>query len=157
MNDRGSASRTGGMPPGREPRSAGARGDENAESLGTLVSGIVEDLQGIVRGEVQLAKTELKEDAGAMGRGAGMIAGGALVGLVGFIFVMLGVTYLLNKAMQMWIAAGVVGVALLIIAAIVAMAGRNQLSAANLKPQQTIDSVKEDQEWASRQIKSVKK
>jgi uncharacterized membrane protein len=106
---------------------------------------------------VQLAKTELKEDAGKLGRGAGMLAAGALVGLVGFIFLMLALTYLLNKAMQMWLAAGLVGLALVVIAAIVAMVGKNQMSAANLKPQQTIDSVKEDQQWASRQIKSVKK
>jgi uncharacterized membrane protein YqjE len=125
--------------------------------LGTIVSGIVEDLQNIVRGEVQLAKTELKEDAGKLGKGAGMLAAGALVGLVGFIFLMLALTYLLNKSMQMWLASGIVGLALVTIAAVVAMTGKNQMSAANLKPQQTIDSVKEDQEWASHQIKSVKK
>jgi len=154
MNDSGRANRAGGVPPSRDPRNAP---DSGGDSLGTLVSGIVEDLQNIVRGEVQLAKTELKEDVGKLGRGAGMLAGGAFVGLVGFIFLMLAVTYLLNKAMQMWLAAGLVGLALVIIAAIVAMVGKNQLSAANLKPQQTIDSMKEDQQWASRQIKSVKK
>jgi len=127
------------------------------ESLGTIVTGIVEDLQGIVRGEVQLAKTELKEDASAIGRAATLIAIAAMVGLVGFSFLMLGVTYLLNKSLQMWLSAGIVGVVLLIIALIAAMVGKNQLSAANLKPQQTIDSLKEDQEWTSRQIKSVKK
>jgi len=152
MNDSGRVNRAGGPPP-RDPRDAAP----NGETLGTLVAGIVEDLQSIVRGEVQLAKTELKEDAGKLGRGAGMLAAGALVGLVGFIFLMLGVTYLLNKSMQMWIAAGLVGVVLLVIAAIVAMTGKNQMSAASLTPQQTIDSVKEDQQWASRQIKSVKK
>jgi len=127
------------------------------ESLGTIVTGIVEDLQGIVRGEVQLAKTELKEDASSLGKGAGMIAAGALVALVGFIFLMLGVTYLLNKSFQMWIAAGIVGLVLLLIGVIAAMAGKKTMSAANLKPQKTIDSLKEDQQWANQQIKSVKK
>jgi len=153
MNDSGRVNRAGGVPPSRDPRNLPGGGDE---SLGSLVTGIVEDLQNIVRGEVQLAKTELKEDAGKLGKGAGMLVGGALVGLVGFIFLMLALTYLLNKAMQMWLAAGLVGLALVVIAAILVMVGRNQMSAANLKPQQTIDSVKEDQQWASRQIKSVK-
>jgi len=154
MNESGRVDRGGGVPPPRDSRDVpGGSG----ESLGTLVGGIVEDLQNIVRGEVQLAKTELKEDAGALGKGAGMLVAGAVVGLVGFIFLMLGVTYLLNKSIQMWLAAGLVGVALLIIAAIVAMVGKNQMSAANLTPRQTIESVKEDQQWASRQIKSVKK
>lgn len=128
-----------------------------ADSLGSIVSGIVEDLQHIVRGEVQLAKTELKEEAGQMGKGAGMAGAGAFIGLVGFIFLMLGVTYLLNTWMRMWIAAGIVGLVLIIIAAILASSGKSKIQEANLKPEQTIDSLKEDQEWASRQMKSVKK
>ncbi len=140
-----------------QPTTLGQSSTSNPESLGTIVTGIVEDLQGIVRGEVQLAKTELKEDASSLGKGAGMIAAGALVALVGFIFLMLGVTYLLNKSFQMWIAAGIVGLVLLLIGVIAAMVGKNTMSAANLKPQQTIDSLKEDQQWANQQIKSVKK
>lgn len=131
--------------------------DQDAESLGTLVTGIVADLQDIVRGEVQLAKTELQEDVSALGKGIAAIAAGALVALVGFIFLMLGVTYLLNKSLEMWLSAGIVGVVLLVIGIIAALMGKNTLSAANLKPEKTIDSLKEDQEWASRQIKSVAK
>ena len=136
---------------------ASTAGQPDTESLGTIVTGIVADLQDVVRGEVQLAKTELKEDVSSLGKSAAMIAVGAFLALVGFMFVMLGVTYLLNKSMQMWLAAGIVGVVLLIIGIIAAMAGKNKLSAANLKPEQTIDSLKEDQQWANRQIKSVKK
>lgn len=128
-----------------------------AESLGTIVSGIVEDLQQIVRGEVQLAKTELKEDATQIGKGAAMVGAGVFFGLIAFIFLMLSLTYLLSEWMEPWIAAGIVGLGLLIIAAILAMAGKSQLQNANLKPEETIDSLKEDQEWASRQINSVKK
>lgn len=130
---------------------------DGGESLGTLVTGIVEDLQGIVRGEVQLAKTEIKEDVSGLGKGAALIAAGAFLGLVGFIFLMLGVTYLLNKSLELWLSALIVGLALLIIAAIAALIGKNQLSASSLKPDQTIESIKEDQQWANQQIKSVKK
>jgi uncharacterized membrane protein YqjE len=130
---------------------------QGANNVGSMIGGIIEDLQGIVRGEVQLAKTELKEEAGQMGKGAGMAGAGIFFGLIGFIFLMLGVTYLLNKWMQMWIAAGLVGLVLVIIAAILVMNGKKQISDANLAPQKTIDSVKEDKEWASRQMNSVKK
>lgn len=126
-------------------------------SLGDTVTGIIQDLQDIIRGEVQLAKTEIKEDTSKLGKGLGMIAGAALVALVGFIFVMLGVTYLLNKSLEMWLAAGIVGLALLLVGAILAMVGKNQMQQANLKPDKTIESLKEDKEWASRQINSVKK
>ncbi len=128
-----------------------------AEGVGSIIGGIIGDLQGIVRGEVQLAKTELKEDASKIGRGAGFLAGAALIGLVGFIFLMLAVTYLLDEWVDRWIAAGIVAVALLLIAAILAQSGRSQLKSANLKPEQTMETLKEDKEWASQQIKSVKK
>jgi uncharacterized membrane protein YqjE len=129
----------------------------SGESLGDTVTGLIQDLQEIVRGEVQLAKTELKEDASTLGKAVGMIAAAAFLGLVGFIFLMWGVTYLLNKSLEMWLSAGIVGVVLLIIAAILGMVGKNQMQAANLKPDKTIESVKEDKEWASRQINSVKR
>jgi hypothetical protein len=153
---------TSGATPSSRPlhssgSSIGDSGQPAPEGLGTLVSGILADLQGIVRGEVALAKAELKEDAGIMGKAAGSLAAGAMIALVGFIFLMLGVTYLLNKSLEMWIAAGIVGLALLLIGAILVMSGKNKLSAASLKPTRTIDSIKEDQEWASHQIKSVGK
>jgi uncharacterized membrane protein YqjE len=134
-----------------------ASGSGEQQSLGTLVTGIVEDLQNIVRGELALAKTELKEEAAGIGRGVGMLAAGAIVGLVAFIFLMLGVTYLINRWLTMWQSAAIVGAALLIIALILLMSGRSKVSSANLTPTRTIDSLKEDQEWASQQIKSVGK
>jgi VIT1/CCC1 family predicted Fe2+/Mn2+ transporter len=135
----------------------GRTGQSAPEGLGSVIGGIVEDLQGIVRGEVRLAKAEIREDVSAMGKGAASIASGAMVLLVGFIFLMLGVTYLLNKSIEMWLAAGIVGVALLAIGAILAMAGKKQFSAANLKPTETMESLKEDQQWANQQIRSVRK
>jgi uncharacterized membrane protein YqjE len=139
------------------PAGAGTDGDAGPQGLGTLVSGIIEDLQGVIRGEVRLAKAEAREDISAMGKGAASIALGAMLALVGFIFLMLGVTYLLNKSLEMWVSAGIVGVALLLVGGIAAMVGKNRLSAANLKPTETIASLKEDKEWTSQQIKSVKK
>lgn len=130
---------------------------QDAESIGTLVTGIVEDLQGVVQGEVRLAKSELQASVSKLGKGAAMLAAGAVLALIGLNFVLLGVTYLLNQSIKMWQAAGIVGIVLLLIATILALVGKNRLSAASLKPDQTIDSIKEDQEWANRQIKSVKK
>lgn len=136
---------------------AGGSSQSNPEGLGALVTGIVEDLQGIVRGEVLLAKTELKEDASILGKAAGSLVAAALVGLVGFIFLMLAVTYLINTQLEMWLSAGIVAVVLLLIAGILGMSGKKAMSTASLKPEETIDSLKEDQQWANQQIKSVKK
>ncbi len=127
------------------------------EGLGSLISGVIKDLQDLLRGEIQLAKTELKEDAAGIGKAAGLLAGAGVFGLVGLIFTLLAVMYLLDKVVQLWIAAGIVGLSVLAIAAILALVGKNKLSAANLKPEQTIETLKEDKEWASQQISSVKR
>ena len=127
------------------------------EGLAPLFSGLVKDLQDLLRGEIQLARAELKQDAAVVGRALAGLAAAALLGLTGFIFLMLAVTYLLSRFLRDWIAAGIVALALLAIAGILGMAGKRQLSAANLKPEQTIETLKEDKEWASRQINSVKR
>ena len=149
-------------PPRQRTQAAGDGGERYnfagaPEGLGSLISGVIKDLQDVLRGEVQLAKTELKEDASAIGKGAVLLVAAGVFGLLGLIFVLLAVMYLLNKSVQLWIAAGIVGVAVLAIAAILALVGKNRLSASNLKPEQTIDTLKEDKEWASQQISSVKR
>jgi hypothetical protein len=130
---------------------------DDREGIGALISGLLKDLQDLVRAEVQLAKTELKEDATAAGRGIGFIAGGALIGLVGFIFLMLALTYFLNRWLDEWLSALLVGAVLVVVAAILFFNGRDKLSATNLTPDQTITTLKEDQEWAKQQINSVKR
>ncbi len=148
--------RRSGQPPFDGDATAGRSTTNGGASLGDTVTGIIEDVQNIVRGEVQLAKTEIKEDAGKLGKALGMIGAAAFLALVGFIFLMLGVTYLLNKSLEMWISAGIVGLVLLIIGAILGVVGKNQMQEANLVPDKTIESLKEDKEWASHQINSVK-
>jgi uncharacterized membrane protein YqjE len=111
----------------------------------------------MVRDEIRLARAELRDDAMTAGRGVAVLAAGALVGLTGFIFLMLGATYLLNKWVQMWIAAGIVGVVLAVVAAVCIYAGRNKLRESNFTPEQTIATLKEDREWAKQQTNSVRR
>ena len=127
------------------------------EGLGALISGVIKDLQDLLRAEVQLAKTELKEDATGIGKALAFIAAGAFIGLVGFIFLIQAIVWILDEFMNDWLAATIVAVALLVIAAILALSGKNKLSATNLKPEQTIETLKEDQQWAKQQINSVKR
>jgi len=94
-------------------------GSGSGESIGSILSGLITDLQSMVRGEIALARAEVKEDVSTMGRAAGELAAAAFLGLTGFIFLMLGATYVLNIWMRMWIAAAIVGLVLLAIAAIV--------------------------------------
>ena len=62
----------------------------SARSLGQLVSDVSTDLSQIVRGELELAKTEIKQDVSHAGKGAGMFAGAAVLGLYGLGLLFLG-------------------------------------------------------------------
>ncbi len=130
-------------------------GHEN-ESVSELIGGMVGDIQGLVRGELQLARTELSESASNAAKGIGMMVGGAVLALIGFVFLMLALVELLDDAMPRWAAALIVGGGLVIIAVILALVGKSQLSATSLRPDETIESLQEDKEWAQQQAKSVK-
>jgi len=136
---------------------AGSRGQPPQEGIAPLLGDLLKDLQRMVRGEIALARAEVREDVSEAGKGVASMAVAAIVGLTGFIFLMLAATYVLNLWVRMWIAAGIVAVVLLVIAGILAMSAKAKLSAANLKPEQTIESMKENQEWAKQQINSVTK
>ncbi len=129
----------------------------NQGGMGAILGELLKDLQTLVRGEIALARAEVREDLAAAGKGVASLAVALIFGLTGFIFLMLAATYVLHLWVRMWIAAGIVGGALVLLALIFAMSGKKKLSAANLKPDQTIDSLKENQAWAKQQIKSATK
>jgi hypothetical protein len=107
------------------------------------VSSLGDSVRDLVRSEVSLAKAELKQEASGMGKAGGMIAGGGVLGVTGFMFVMYGLTHLLARKMPMWASASLVGSALIAIAGVLGTSGKNQLQDTNLKPEQTVESLRE--------------
>ncbi len=127
-----------------------------SESIGTLLSGLIGDLQQLIRGEMNLARTEVREELGVMAKAAQLLGAALVFALVGLTIFMLGVAVYLEKWLDRWQALGLVGLILLVIAAIAGMAGKSRLQASNIAPERTIESLKEDKAWASQQVKSVK-
>jgi uncharacterized membrane protein YqjE len=128
--------------------------NSDSDTIGGLLSGLLRDVQQMVRGEMALARAEIKDDVSTIGTSIASLAIATIFALTGFILLMLGVTYVLNMYMRMWIAAGIVGLVLLAIGGMLAMAAKKKLSAASLKPDQTIDSLKETKTWAQQQMNS---
>jgi len=126
-------------------------GDDNA-SFAELVQNIVADVQGLIRSEIRLAKTELKEDASATGRASSLLAGGLVFGFYAIGFLLLTVVYALATAMPNWLAALIVGVVVAIVAVVLAMLGYQRVKQVNFKPEQTVDTVKEDVEWVKQRV-----
>ncbi len=122
-------------------------------SLGDLFSDLSRETTTLVRQEVQLAKAELTQSATEAARGIGMLVAGGAVAYAGLFFLLLAIVFgLIEAGWDAWLSALVVGVAVVAIGAILVLRARESLKPANLAPRRTIETLKEDQEWAKEQI-----
>lgn len=126
-------------------------------SIGDLLKQLSQQTSTLVRQELELAKAEATEKGKAAGVGAGMLAGAAVVALLVLGSLTATAIALLDTAMATWLAALVVTVVWAVIAGVLAVVGRARLKAATPPvPEQTIETVKEDVEWAKTQAKSAR-
>jgi Putative Actinobacterial Holin-X, holin superfamily III len=116
-------------------------------SLGELFSDLTRETKLLVRKEVQLAKLELKENAMRMGKGAGFIGAGAVLGIAAFLSFLAGVIALLSTFMPVWVSALIVALVVGVIGLMVAKRGMNIIKQSELAPREAIDSVREDVLW----------
>jgi hypothetical protein len=119
------------------------RADE--KPLGELVQDLSRQTSTLIRQEMRLAQAELAEKGKHAGRGAGMFGGAGLVALYGVGALIAAAILGLATVLEPWIAATAIGVALLVIAGILALTGRKELEEAGPpKPEQALDSVQQD-------------
>ena len=122
-------------------------------SLGDLFSDLSRETTTLVRQEVQLAKAELTQSATEAVRGIGMLVAGGAVAYAGLFFLLLAIVFgLIDAGWDAWLSALVVGLVVVAIGAILVLRARESLKPANLAPRRTIETLKEDQEWAKEQI-----
>ena len=135
-------------------------------SLPELVKQLTDQTTTLVQQEIQLAKVETKEaidlakaemtdKAKEAGKGAGMIGAAGVLGLLAGIAFTAFLILLLGTFLPDWLAALIVTVLYAAIAAVLALRGKKQLQSIDPKPQQTIETVKEDIEWAKTQNRSA--
>jgi uncharacterized membrane protein YqjE len=138
-----------------------ANGESNElrqHSTGELVKQLSEQTTTLVRKEIELAKAELSQKGKVAGEGAGMFGGAAVVGLLAAAALTATIIALLDKAMDFWIAALIVALVYGAIAAVLALQGRDRVKKGMPPaPEQTVETVKEDVQWAKSQAKSVRR
>lgn len=116
-------------------------------SVGELIGELTSDLSTLLRQEVALAKAEVTESASKAGKGAGMLAGSGVAAQLGLVFASVTVMWALGKAMDLVWASLIVTVLWFVAAAVLALSGRAQLKQVSVKPEQTIETLKEDAQW----------
>lgn len=136
--------------PGYDSDRARPAGDSD-RSVGELIGEVTSGLSTLLRQELELAKVEAKAEATKAGKGAGMLAGAGVAGHLTLVFLTLTVMFALDNVMGTGWAALVVTLVWAVVAAVLASVGRKKLKTVNPKPEQTVQSLKEDAQWARAQ------
>ena len=138
------AGATGATVPAQTPR--------DDRSIGDIVGDVAKDLSSLIRQELELAKTEIKQEATKAGKGAGMLGGAGLAGHLTLLFLSLFLMFVLADWWEdfKW-AALAVAVLWGIVTAVLAMIGKKELQHTNPQLPETQQSLKEDVQWAKAQ------
>jgi uncharacterized membrane protein YqjE len=122
--------------------------DPRDQSIGELLKQLSEQTSTLVRQELELARAELTQQGKKAGTGLGLFGGAGLLGLGAFGALTATLILLLDTFMKAWLAALIVTVVYAAIAAVLALRGKTEIKQATPPVPQTIETVKEDAQWA---------
>lgn len=126
---------------------------QNGRSMAEVLQDIVANIQEIFRCEFRLAKVEIQQQAAVASRSAVPLMIGLLLGLYALGFLLLAAVHALSIAVDPWLASLIVGVAVLAISLALISVGKNRLKQLKVVPEKTVETVKENVQWAKQQIR----
>jgi VIT1/CCC1 family predicted Fe2+/Mn2+ transporter len=110
-----------------------------------LVTELGQQASRLVRDEIWLAKQEMLGKARQAGRGVGLFGAAAVFVIYAVGALVLAVIAAIALALPLWASALITGVALLLLAALAGLLGRNHLRRATpVLPVEAVDNLKED-------------
>jgi hypothetical protein len=123
-----------------------ANGYDN--SIVDVIRSTIRDAQDLVRGEIALAKAELRQEASRVGAGVAMLAAAAVFGLIALVFLLTALAWGIPAAFgwPAWTGFAIVGVLVLVVAGALGMMGRGRLAAGQRMPL-TMETMKENMQW----------
>jgi len=126
--------------------------------LGEIARDLTRDVSLLMRQEVELAKAELTQKGRTAAPGLGMIGGAGVVGLMAAGALTAFLVLVLSVFLPEWSSALIVGAALAAVAYLLVKQGKERVEEAGAPiPKQTIETVKEDVEWAKTRATSARK
>jgi hypothetical protein len=121
-------------------------------SLGELFSELSRQTSTLIRQEVALAKAEMKQKGTEAGKDIGMMAAGGALAYAGLLALIAAAIIALANVIPWWMSALIVGMLVVGIGYLLIQRGMSALKESGIAPKQTIESVKEDAEWAKKQL-----
>ncbi|GIE92724.1 phage holin family protein [Paractinoplanes rishiriensis] len=124
------------------------------QSTGELVQRASEQISRLVRDEIALAKAELTEKGKHAGIGVGLFGTGGVFALYGVGAMVATLIIVLHLFLELWLAALIVTVTLFLIAGVLALFGKKQVTkAVPPEPTAAIESVKADVDEVKHAVK----
>jgi len=131
--------------------------DLRERPIGELLKQLSEETTTLVRKELDLAKAEMTEKAKEAGKGAGMFGAAGILGFLALGALTAFFIMLLDGAVPNWAAALIVAAVYAAIAGVLALTGKNKVQEATPPmPEQTVETIKEDVQWAKTQKPSAR-
>jgi uncharacterized membrane protein YqjE len=122
------------------------------KSLGELFGDLSSEFTDLLKTQVELAKIELRNEARKAGKTAGMFGGAAITGYMALLLLSFALAWALENVMDAGLAFFIVGVLYAIVAAVLYTRGRERAKDMNMIPEKTVESVKEDVQWARQKL-----
>lgn len=116
---------------------------QSERSLPELLGALTQDIITLVRQEMHLAKAELLLKATYLGKNAGLLGVGVLIGYAGLLVTLVALVLLLAKLVPLWISALLIGTMLALISVFIVSKSLSALRSENLVPQQMLQSLQE--------------
>ena len=126
---------------------------KSERTLGEIFSDLTQNFSELVREEVALAKTELSQNASKLARDVVFLAIGGFIAYAGLLVLLAAAVFALALVMPLWLSALIIGLVVVIIGYAFVQKGISDLRKGSFMPKQTVESLKEDREWAKEQIK----
>lgn len=121
---------------------------EYEQTILEVVKSAIRDAQDLVRGEIALAKNELRAEVKRVAAGAGVLAAAAVMAVVAVVFLLATIAWAIADfaGWPLWAGLGIVTLLAIVIAAVLAAVGRGRLAAERHLPL-TIETMKENAKW----------
>jgi hypothetical protein len=120
-------------------------------SLTTLVTGIINDVQELLKQQLSLFRQEVKDDVRKTKEAVISLSAGIGILVVGGLFLCVMLVHLLNwafpTALPLWLCYGIIGVLMLLGGGALLYAGKRRLASFNPLPDQSVEALRENVQW----------
>jgi hypothetical protein len=122
------------------------------KSLGDLFGDLSQEFSELVRTQTELAKSEIRSQAEKAKRAASAFGGAAVAGYMALILLSFAAAWGLSEVVPEGIAFLLVALVYVAVAAILFVRGRQRVREFSIVPEETVESLREDVQWARQKI-----